>query len=80
MGRNFDPEKSDTENLCDALESVAYALDQLGFGRGSSGTGGPGAIEGHTMMMRDKIVPQICQAIESGFERLAEAIESRGAK
>lgn len=76
----FDPEASDTENLCNALYAIAGALSQLGFGENRSGPHGPGAIEGHTMLLRDEIVPALSSAIEGGFERLADAIESHGAK
>lgn len=74
----FDPEVSDTENLCNALYAIARALGQLGFGENRSGPHGPGAIEGHTMLMRDEIVPALSSAIEQGLSEIAGAIERHG--
>ncbi len=75
MSREYDEELSDSENLCNALHAIAYALRDLGFG--GNRTNGPGAIEGHTMMLRDEIVPLISDALEKGLAQIADAVEAR---
>lgn len=73
----FDPEASDTENLCNALYAIASALRQLGFGENRSGPHGPGAMEGHTMMLRDEIIPALSSSIENGLAQIADAIGAK---
>jgi hypothetical protein len=65
---NFEP-----ANVVDALESIARALRQLGFyGPGDN----PGAIEGHSMMLRDGAarISESLGGIASAITDLAEAI------
>jgi hypothetical protein len=76
----YNEEASENENLCDALYAIANALRQLGFGRHGGDAYGPGAIEGHTMLMRDEIVPALSSAIEQGLSEIAGAIERHGEK
>lgn len=70
----YDEERSENENLCRALYAIADALRDLGFG--ADRNRGPGAFEGHTMMLRDEIAPAIATAIKDGLEQVAEAIAS----
>lgn len=70
----FDPKASDTENICRAIYALARAVDSLGFGEQQERREGPGAFEGHTMIMRDKVGPDIAGAIHSGLNEIAEAI------
>ena len=76
--RRYDDEASETENLCEALYAIADALRDLGFGANRSS--GPGAIEGHSMMLRDEIAPSIAQAIGDGLKEIAQAIDAHGDK
>jgi len=68
----IDEDMTDGQNIAMALYAVAQAIEKLGF-NGNDGKG-PGAIEGHTMMLRDAIAPLIADAIQGGLERIAEAI------
>ncbi len=69
----IDDDLTDLQNVALALHRVAMAIQELGMGR--DGQRSPGAFEGHTMMLRDKIAPMLADAIEQGFQRLAEAVE-----
>lgn len=53
--REYDRGLSDLENVTNALWGIADALDQLGFGRAHSATGGPGALEGATMHLDERL-------------------------
>lgn len=71
---SYDPDVSDNENLCQALYAIASALRDLGFG--ADRHRGPGAIEGHSMMMRDHVAPKIAEAIVEGLRDVASALEN----
>lgn len=60
-----------------AINSLARAVDDLGFGRMNDPVG-KGAMEGHTMIMRDVMTEgmmQIAGAINEGLQAVADSIE-----
>lgn len=73
----IDEEMTDGQNIAMALYAVAKAIGRLGF---DGPVSEPGAIEGHTMMLRDTIAPMIAEAIRDGMESIADALVQPGVR
>ncbi len=66
----YDPEAEAIDNIATGLHRIADALYSLGNGN----VNGAGAIEGHSICLRDEVAPLIAEALSEGLQAIAQAV------